>query len=239
MTNAVTVRVEDLAIDYVAMADAGRFRRRRTVVAALSEVDFELYEGDAVGIIGHNGSGKSTLMQAVAGLLPPSSGSVLVSSQPQLLGVQAALNLGLSGHANIELCSLALGFSPQQIDELREDVAKFTDLGDFLDLPARSYSAGMRQRLGFAISVLARPQILLIDEALAVGDKDFKQKCLGKLRELRENAGTVLLASHAMGEITSTCNRALWIHEGRLVMDGDPNEVAAAYSESKGTTRRV
>lgn len=239
MSAPTAVQVRDVSVNYLAWADAGRWRRQELVIPALSDVNLELSEGDAIGVIGHNGSGKSTLLQVIAGLVPPSSGSVRVSSQPQLLGVRAALSPALSGTRNIELCCLALGFEPAEVDSIADEIAEFTELGDFLHVPVNAYSTGMMHRLSFSISAAARPQILLIDEALAVGDHRFKEKCLARLRELRADAGVVVLATHAMFEIEATCNRGLWIHEGRIEMAGDPDEVTKAYQENQKKINRT
>lgn len=235
---AVAVQVDDVSVTYRSLADRSRFRREEVIVPALDSLSFELSEGDALGLVGHNGSGKSTLLQVIAGLIPPSTGSVLVSSQPQLLGVRAALSMGLSGWRNIELCCHALGFEPAAIDAVAQEIAEFTELGDFLCLPVSTYSAGMMQRLSFSISASARPRILLIDEALAVGDQQFKQKSLERLREVTADAGVLILATHAMGEIRATCSRAIWLHEGHVEMSGDPVEVTTAYEESQKQVHR-
>lgn len=225
----LAILIDELSIDYVTAADGKGLLREHLIVPALRGVSVAIGHGEAVGVVGQNGSGKSTLMQAIAGLLPPSKGQVLVSSQPQLLGVQAALSLALSGRENIELCGLALGFKPEDIADVRVGVAEFTELGPALDRPVRTYSAGMRQRLSFAISALARPSILLIDEALAVGDQRFKSKCHDVLAELREQASTVVLASHSVPEILKTCTRVIWLDQGRIKLDGDPAEVTKRY----------
>lgn len=229
MSARPTVVVDDIHVTYEAFSEAGGGRPRKTAVRALEGVDFRLVEGDALALIGRNGSGKSTLMRVVAGLISASRGRVLVAAQPQFLGVRASLNARLSGRSNIKLGCLALGIDDSQLDETAESIVSFTELGSSLDLPVRSYSAGMRQRLAFAISIVARPEILLIDEALAVGDQAFRQKCFAELNKVRESAGTIILATHAMREVTATCNRAIWLEHGKIRMAGPPTEVVAAY----------
>jgi len=233
MTSPTSVVVNDVHVTYEALADRGRRRRARTLVPALAGVDFKLHEGDALGLIGRNGCGKSTLMQVVAGLIPVSSGNVAVASQPQFLGVRAALNTRLSGRNNIKLGCLALGIEASKIDDVRDSIEEFSELGSSLDLPVRAYSAGMRQRLAFSISIVARPQILLIDEALAVGDQTFRQKCFVALEKVKQDAGTIILASHAMREIRATCNRAIWLEAGAVKMAGEADEVSRAYVKSR------
>lgn len=208
------------------------FRSQRRVlrrVRALQGIDFELRQGDALGVIGHNGAGKSTLLRTLAGLLPPSAGTVLVSDQPNILGVSAALNYYISGRRNIEVCGLALGLSRSEVDRQVPEILEFAELGDFADLPVHTYSAGMQSRLSFAVSTLSQPKILLIDEALAVGDAQFVEKSLNRLRSVRERAGVIVMATHSMPEVLATCNKALWLHEGHQEALGHPEEVVAAY----------
>jgi len=216
-----------------------RHRRTHQRVRALEGVSFELSRGDSLGLIGHNGSGKTTLLQVVAGLIAPSAGTVLVSAQPQILGIQAALNDLISGRRNIEMCGLALGFTRKEIDTLVPSIVDFTELQDFIDLPVQTYSAGMRQRLSFAISTVTKPEILLIDEALAVGDARFVEKSLERLREIRNEAGVVILATHSLGEIEISCNKALWLHEGKTAAFGEPADVIAAYADDDRLVSRT
>ena len=210
------------------------FRSRRAVtVHAVKDVSFTIDVGEAVGIVGSNGSGKSTLLRGIAGLQTLSGGSIKVRGDVGLLGVGAALKPTLSGHRNIVLGGLALGMSSDEIDDLLPDVIEFTGLGEAINRPMKTYSSGMRARLAFAISTLKVPDILLIDEALAVGDKQFRAMSLGRLNEIKEQAGTVVLVSHNLAEIRETCERAIWLDQGVLRIDGSADEVLAAY-ESDG-----
>ncbi len=199
---------------------------------ALTGVSFVAHEGESIGVIGHNGSGKSTLMRSIAGLITPVRGSVYAASRPSLLGVNAALLPNLSGARNVMLGGLALGFRKREIDEMYEDVVEFSGIRQFIDMPMKTYSSGMSARLRFAIAISRAHQILLIDEALAVGDKDFRAKSQQRIKELRETAGTVFLVSHSMKSIRDVCDRVLWIDKGTLRMDGKPDEVIAAYEAS-------
>ncbi len=203
--------------------------REAEEVHAVRGVSIDIGVGEVVGILGSNGSGKSTLLGAMSGLLAPTEGQVLVRSQPVLLGVNAALKKDLSGHRNIYLGCLAMGMSMSEIRERIGDVAEFTELGKALYRPMRTYSSGMRARLAFAIATLQRPDILLIDEALAVGDRRFRAKSLERVRELQANASTIVMVTHNLNEIRSTCTRAIWIDQGRLNMDGSVDEVIDAY----------
>jgi len=200
-------------------------------VKAVRGITFAAKHGEAVGIIGVNGSGKSTLLRAIAGLIPPVSGTVHVAGNPSLLGVNAVLMKNLSGARNIMIGALALGLSRKQVKERFDDIVDFAEIGDFVNLPMKAYSSGMGARLRFAISASAVPDILMIDEALATGDAGFRAKSKAKMDEIRESAGTVFLVSHSLATIQSMCTRVLWIHDGKLVMDGDPKEVCGSYKK--------
>ncbi len=202
-------------------------------VHALKGVSFVAYANESIGVIGSNGSGKSTLMRTITGLTPASQGAVYASARPNLLGVGAALIPDLSGGRNIILGGLALGMTRSQIEAKFDDIVDFTGLGDFIDMPMRTYSSGMSQRLKFAIATAVQHEILIVDEALAVGDKKFQQRSEGRIREIRENAGTVFLVSHSMRSIRDTCNRTLWIEKGVLRADGATDDVVKEYESYK------
>jgi teichoic acid transport system ATP-binding protein len=199
-------------------------------IHALRGVSFMARHGEAIGVIGRNGSGKSTLLRAIAGLLPLADGAVYVEGQASLLGVNAALMQGLTGERNIMIGGLALGLSKQQVRERFDEIVEFAGIGDFVYMPMQSYSSGMGARLRFAISSAARPDILLIDEALATGDAEFRAKSKARIDEIREHAGTIFLVSHSLTAIKQMCSRVLWIHEGQLRMDGPTEEVCEAYA---------
>ncbi len=206
-------------------------QRRRGLrrVHALRGVSFTIHEGESVGVIGANGSGKSTLMRAIVGLTPATSGTVHAAGRPSLLGVGAALVKELSGSRNIILGGLAMGLSRAEIEARHDEIVAFAALEEFIDLPMRTYSSGMTARLKFAIATARDHDILIVDEALAVGDKAFRAKSERRIREIRDAAGTVFLVSHSMGSIRDTCSRTLWIDRGELVMDGPTDEVVSAY----------
>lgn len=200
-------------------------------VKAVRGITFAAKHGEAIGIIGVNGSGKSTLLRAIAGLIPPASGTVHVAGNPALLGVNAVLMKNLSGARNIMIGALALGLSRKEVKERFDDIVDFAEIGDFVNLPMKSYSSGMGARLRFAISASAVPDILMIDEALSTGDAGFRAKSKAKMDEIRQSAGTVFLVSHSLATIQAMCTRVLWIHEGKLVMDGEPKEVCGSYKQ--------
>lgn len=209
-----------------------RLRRHGSAVRdvkALRGISFVAHHGESIGIVGVNGSGKSTLLRAIAGLVPPSDGAVYVAGQPALLGVNAVLMGELTGERNIVIGGLALGLTLKEVEERYDDIVDFAEIGDFVNLPMQAYSSGMAARLRFAISASAIPDILMIDEALATGDATFRQKSKARIDEVRKAAGTVFLVSHSIATIESICSRILWVHEGRLVMDGPVDEVAKAY----------
>ncbi len=238
----IAVYIRDVSIDFKVFSDndmtlrrltAQRFSgRESSTVHALKQISNTIYEGEVVGVVGSNGSGKSTLLAAIAGLLPPTSGKILVRSQPSLLGINAALKPELSGHRNIEIGGLAMGLKMEEISEELEKIADFTELGEALSRPIRTYSSGMRSRLAFSIATVQTPEILLIDEALAVGDQKFKEKSLNRIREMQNEAGTIVMVTHNLGEIRKTCSRALWIDNGHLRSDGDVEEILALYEEN-------
>jgi teichoic acid transport system ATP-binding protein len=200
-------------------------------IHAVKGVSFTIYEGESIGIIGSNGSGKSSLMKVLAGITQATSGAVYASSRPTLLGVGAALMPNLSGEKNILLGGMALGFSRKEMENSIDAITEFAGLEDAIDLPMRTYSQGMSARLRFAIAAHRSHDILIIDEALAVGDKAFRIRSQARMAEMRDGAGTVFLVSHSMKSIKETCNRVIWIEKGDLLMDGDPDTVVAAYEK--------
>ncbi|MEA5055115.1 MAG: ATP-binding cassette domain-containing protein [Propionicimonas sp.] len=208
-------------------------RRGIRVVHALKGISFVARENESIGVIGSNGSGKSTLMRAITGLTQPESGAVYASSRPNMLGVGAALIGDLSGERNILLGGLALGFSRKEVEAMRDEIVEFAELQDFIDLPMRTYSSGMQARLKFSIATVRQHEILIEDEALAVGDRRFRTRSEDRIREIRDNAGTVFLVSHSMASIRDTCGRAIWLNKGELVMDGPVDEVTEAYEDSR------
>lgn len=204
-------------------------REPAVLVRALAGVSLVARAGDAVGIVGLNGSGKSTLLRIIAGLESPYRGTVHARCTPVLLGVNAALLPELSGQQNVRLGCLAMGMTPEQAVAAYPEVLEIAGIGKSIHRPMKSYSSGMAARLRFAIAAAANPHILLIDEALATGDAAFRQRSAERMTRLREDAGCVFLVSHAAQTVEETCTRALWLHRGRVVIDGPAREVAQAY----------
>ncbi|MGW9825563.1 teichoic acid transport system ATP-binding protein [Brevibacterium pityocampae] len=214
---------------------SGLLQRGRSLrtVHALKGVTFVAHANESIGIIGTNGSGKSTLMRTITGLTPATRGAVYAKSRPNLLGVGAALIPDLSGGNNIILGGLAMGMERSEIEAQYDDIVEFTGLQDFIDMPMRTYSSGMSARLKFAIATAKQHEILIVDEALSVGDRDFQKKSEKRIRDIRERAGTVFLVSHSMRSIRDTCNRTIWIEKGELRADGDTDSVVKEYEKHR------
>jgi teichoic acid transport system ATP-binding protein len=211
-------------------------RRTRHVSAreihAVRGVSLVARRGEAIGLIGPNGSGKSTLLRAIAGVMPPAQGHIYTVGDPALLSVGAVLIPELSGERNVVLGCLAMGMTPSEVRERYDDIVSFAGLqGDFISLPMNTYSSGMSARLRFAIAAAKTREVLLIDEALATGDAQFRRRSEQRIRELCGEAGTIFLVSHGLGVIRKTCNRAIWLDEGEIIMDGPVDEVVDAYED--------
>ncbi|EYT54169.1 ABC transporter ATP-binding protein [Kocuria sp. UCD-OTCP] len=196
---------------------------------ALKGVTLTVAEGESVGFIGRNGSGKSTLMNVIAGQLNPTSGRVYAVDTPAKLGVHISLVPTLSGERNMRLGCLAQGMTPAEVDARLPELVHIAALDKALHWPMKAYSSGMAARLRFAVATATDPHILILDEALGTGDAQFQDRGKIRMREIRDQAGCILFVSHSMGEVRQTCSRVVWIDQGELVMDGDPEEVTRAY----------
>lgn len=203
-----------------------------TDIVALHPLDLRIEQGERVGIIGHNGAGKTTLLQLIAGLATPSSGHVDKSGKVHaIMTMGMALRDEATGRENIYLDGELQGKTRQQVDETIDEIIEFTELGKFIDMPVRTYSSGMRARLAFALAASVEPEILIVDEVLSVGDAHFNAKAKQRMDRLTSDGQIVLVVSHGMGAVRETCTRCLWLDQGRLVMDGSPDEVTAAYEK--------
>jgi ABC-type polysaccharide/polyol phosphate transport system ATPase subunit len=236
------IKVENLSVTYRAAFDRrptlkktllrlGRRQRSVREIRAVRDVSFEVPHGTVLGVVGVNGAGKSTLMRTVAGILPPTRGRVEVQGRVStLLALGIGFNAELSGRENVVLGGLAAGLSRAQLAEKYDEIAEFAELGDFMDLPMRTYSSGMYGRLAFSVAVNMDPDILLIDEALSVGDARFRRKSLDKMRDLCAQASTILLVSHALRTVRELSSEVMWMHQGQIAMLDDADTVVEAYA---------
>lgn len=209
------------------------FRGRRkyyTEFWALKDVSFEIKKGDCVGILGRNGAGKSTLLQVITGVLAPSAGSLAVEGKvAALLELGTGFNPEFTGRENVFLNGSILGFSQEQIRERYQDIINFADIGNFIDQPVKTYSSGMMVRLAFAVAAHVDPEVLIIDEALSVGDAKFQAKCFRKFQEFRDQKKTILFVTHAVEQVIRHCDRAILLEAGGVVCEGEPKQVANTY----------
>jgi teichoic acid transport system ATP-binding protein len=237
------IRVEDVSLTYRTSLERsptlkstvlklGRRERVIREVEALKHVSFTVPHGQVLGVVGANGAGKSTLMRVMSGILPPTRGRVEVEGRVStLLALGVGFNRKLTGRENVVLGGLAAGLSREELAEKYEQIVAFAELEDFMDMPMRTYSSGMYGRLGFSVAVNMDPDILIIDEALSVGDARFRKKSFRRMRELCEQDRTVVLVSHALGTIERLCDQAIWMDHGVLRMWDEPEAVVSAYTD--------
>jgi ABC-type polysaccharide/polyol phosphate transport system ATPase subunit len=247
-TGRTTVSVQDVHLTYRTALDrrANTLRQRLMSmgrpnaqsnileVKALRGVSFDVRQGTVMGIVGPNGAGKSTLMRALAGILPPTKGTIEVHGRVStLLALGVGFNANLTGRENVMLGGLAAGLSRAEVKQRYEEIKAFADLKDgFIEMPMRTYSSGMYSRLAFAVAVHMEPDILLVDEALSAGDAKFRRRASAKMRELMGQARTIFLVSHALGSVVDLCNDAIFLQEGKLVARGEPQQIVDMYTES-------
>ncbi len=206
-----------------------RLKRHRDFWA-LHDISFEVKRGETFCVVGENGSGKSTLLQMIAGILPPTSGTMSVNGRVSaLLELGAGFNPEFTGRDNVYLNGSILGLTTRQIEERYKDIESFAEIGDFINQPVKTYSSGMVVRLAFAVAINVDPEILLVDEALAVGDIYFRQRCMRKVHELRSRGVTILFVSHAVSDVKAIGDRALWLDHGRVRQIGEPDAVISRY----------
>jgi ABC-type polysaccharide/polyol phosphate transport system ATPase subunit len=236
------VSVKDVTVRFRPLVDSNPTLRRSIArmrhrekheIVALDEVTLEVAKGEAFGVIGANGAGKSTLLKIIAKTLKPSQGTVNVYGRTStLLSLGLGMKPELSGRRNIYLGGLAAGLRKREIDDKYSSIVAYADIGDAIDRPVKTYSSGMFSRLAFSVAMAIEPNILLLDEVLAVGDEAFKHKSLGTMRELLANAGTIIFVSHSLSRVEEFCDRAAFLKDGAIQAIGGSSEVVAAYRQS-------
>lgn len=243
MENNAIIRLEDVTVRYRVPSERintfkeyairriqGRVHHREFM--ALEHIHLEVQPGEVFGVIGNNGAGKSTLLKVVARVLFPTHGRVIVRGRvAPLLELGAGFHPELTGRENIFLNGAILGFTRKEMEQNFQRIVDFAELGEFIEAPIRTYSSGMWARLGFAVATDERPDILLVDEILAVGDEHFQQKCTKRIQQYREEGTTILLVAHNMELIQSMCQRVVWLDHGHIAAIGQPAEVVRAYRE--------
>lgn len=217
----------------LSIATGGKIERRTdrlVIVRGLDNVSLAFRDGDRVGLIGHNGSGKTTLLRVLSGIYTPTHGSAVIDGHcVSLININLGIDPDATGRENIRLRSAMMGMPPEEIAEKFDQIADFSGLGEFLDVPFRTYSSGMQLRLAFATSTAVRPEILIMDEWLSTGDEDFKDRANARMRDLVDSTKILVLASHSRELMEKNCNRVIWLEHGRVKMDGTPAEILPLY----------
>lgn len=222
---------KDYAVKFTNVSKIYNIDKTKDKFYALKDINLEIPKGQSVGILGTNGSGKSTISRILAGISQPDEGSVDIIGEQALIAINSGFNNKLTGRENIELKGVLLGFSKQKIKEITESVIEFSELGEFINQPVKKYSSGMKSRLGFSISINLDPEIVIVDEALSVGDKTFNEKCLSKINEMKESGKTIFFVSHSLKEMKQFCESGLWIEGGEVKAYGSIEEVGKKYQK--------
>ena len=236
----VAIEVKNLCIDYRPLKNISIVKTlfhkkddKEKAFRAVKNVSFEVEKGEILGIVGKNGSGKSTMLRALAGIFRPDEGSIdLKGNSISLLSIGVGFNNEMSGRENIIISGMLLGFSKEQIEERMDSIIEFAEIGEFIDMPVKTYSSGMYSKLAFAITANLETDIILVDEVLSVGDERFKKKSLNKMKELiLDENRTVVIVSHDLNTLKDLCDKILWIHEGEIKEYGKPQEILERYRE--------
>jgi ABC-2 type transport system ATP-binding protein/lipopolysaccharide transport system ATP-binding protein len=241
LENDEVIRLENVSIQYhVPHEQIGTFREyvirliqrkiSHRTFWALENVSLSVFKGEVIGLIGHNGAGKSTLLKVVARVIHPIKGRILVKGKvAPLLELGAGFHPELTGRENIFLNGALLGFSREEMEAVFQKIVDFSELGDFIEAPVRTYSSGMYARLGFSVATAYEPEVLIVDEILGVGDESFQQKCTDRISQFRNNGTSILVVSHSMASIEKMCQRVAWLNHGKIELVGKPDEVISAY----------
>lgn len=225
----VVMRLEDVTLEYPVPR---QYRKADVQPSGVRNISLEVNQGEVLGIIGRNGSGKSTLLKMMAGVFPPDSGTIATRGSVSLLaGVGVGFHKELTGRENAYLYGALMGRTTEQIDKLIEEIQSFAELEHHFDRPIRTYSSGMKSRLGISVATAFRPDLLLIDEVLGVGDASFRKKSEERVKQLIRDSGAVVIVSHSMGLLSSICSRIALVENGKIVSVGPPQDTLKAYSE--------
>ena len=237
--NNIAIKVTNMTKNFKLYSDKSNTLKERLVrgrknktkyVTVLKDINLEIKQGETVALIGVNGSGKSTLLKLMTKIIYPNEGTVEVNGKlTSLLELGAGFHPDFTGRENIYFNASIFGLTKSEIDKRLDDIIDFSELGKYIDTPVRTYSSGMYMRLAFSVAINVDAEILLIDEILAVGDQHFQEKCFAKLEELAKSEKTIVIVSHSLEPIKKLCNRAIWINDGKLMLDGDINKVTDAY----------
>lgn len=240
MKNEVAIEVDNLYIRYRGLHSISLKKSifhwkksKKDVYEAVKGISFKVNKGEIVGLIGKNGSGKSTTLRAIAGIFSPDEGTIKLNSDSvALLSIGVGFQKKLTGRENVMLSGMLLGYPGEKIEEKMDEIIEFSELGEFIDKPVKTYSSGMFSKLAFSITAILEPDIMLVDEVLAVGDAKFKKKSYAKMKQLiADENRTVLIVSHNTETIKKLCNRIIWLHEGEIKMIGSVDEVLPVYDE--------
>jgi ABC-type polysaccharide/polyol phosphate transport system ATPase subunit len=225
---STVMRLEDITLEYPVPR---QYRKENVQPSGVRNISLEVNQGEVLGIIGRNGSGKSTLLKMMAGVFPPDSGTISTRGSVSLLaGVGVGFHKELTGRENAYLYGALMGRTQTQIDELIDEIRSFAELEHHFDRPIRTYSSGMKSRLGISVATAFKPDLLLIDEVLGVGDASFRKKSEERVKEMIAESGTVVIVSHSLGLLSSICSRIILLENGSIVSSGDPNETLKNYS---------
>jgi lipopolysaccharide transport system ATP-binding protein len=228
--NASSLSLKNSIINSVTGGMIDRNHDGIIVVHALQNIDLKITSGERIGLIGHNGAGKTTLLRLLSGVYHPTSGSAVITGEcASLINISLGIDQEATGRENIKMRSAMMGFSPKQTQAMMDEIIEFSGLGEFIDMPFRTYSSGMQLRLAFSVSTAVHPQILVMDEWLSTGDEEFRHKATSRMKRVVDATEILILASHSKGLLMENCTRLIWLEHGKIRMDGTPKEVTDAY----------